>query len=152
MNRMPMHPQLGPRETEVIAALEEQGTQGMSAGSISRAIRYDEPNVYLTLRGLVTRRFVEKDAMTDPHSRSPFTGRRFHQVEDHFKSEGLRCAVRGRLANALSTASIAPSTPWLKRKELCNSQSRPYSPRRGFGLSNRTTVLPITILDATSVW
>jgi DNA-binding MarR family transcriptional regulator len=63
-----IHPQLGPRQAEVITALEEHGSQGTSTGAISRAIGYDEANVYLTLRGLIRRRFVEKDTMTDPHT------------------------------------------------------------------------------------
>src|SRR5437773_7546692 len=56
-----IHPLLGPRQAEVIEQLEQAGRAGTNTGVISRAIKYDQPNVYLTLRGLTTLGFVEKD-------------------------------------------------------------------------------------------
>lgn len=63
-----LHPQLGPRQAEVLTLLEKAGNDGTTTGAISRAIGYDQPNVYLTLRGLMTLNFVEKDATTSPHT------------------------------------------------------------------------------------
>lgn len=63
-----VHPMLGKRQTEVIAELESAGTAGTSTGVISRSIGYDQPNVYLTLRGLMSLGFVEKDESTNPHT------------------------------------------------------------------------------------
>ncbi len=61
-----MHPHLGKRQAEVIEVLEGARRAGTNTGSISRTIGYDQPNVYLTLRGLATLAFVEKDERTSP--------------------------------------------------------------------------------------
>lgn len=63
-----MHPMLGNRQAEVIAVLERAGVSGTNTGAISMEINYDQPNVYLTLQGLLTRGFVEKDVSTSPHT------------------------------------------------------------------------------------
>jgi hypothetical protein len=62
-----IHPLLGPRQAEVVEQLERAGRGGTNTGVISRAIDYEQPNVYLTLRGLITLGFVEKDESATPH-------------------------------------------------------------------------------------
>jgi DNA-binding IclR family transcriptional regulator len=62
-----MHPLLGPRQAEIIRELEKAEPDGTSTGRIVEAIQYDQPDVYLTLRGLVGLSFAEKDASTRPH-------------------------------------------------------------------------------------
>lgn len=63
-----VHPLLGPRQAEVLGLLEEAGREGTNTGVLSRAMEYDQPNVYLTLRGLIALGFVEKDETTRPHT------------------------------------------------------------------------------------
>ncbi len=62
-----VHPQLGPRQAEAIRQLEEAGPSGTNTGAISRAMAYEQSNVYLTLRGLITLGFVERDESASPH-------------------------------------------------------------------------------------
>ena len=61
-----IHPELGPRQDEILEQLEIAGDDGPTAGIISRAIGYPQPDVYLTLRVLVALGFVEKDESTNP--------------------------------------------------------------------------------------
>lgn len=61
-----LHPELGPRQTQIIQLLETSGSDGAPTGVIAKAIGYPQPDVYLTLRGLVARGFVEKDESTSP--------------------------------------------------------------------------------------
>jgi phosphoribosylaminoimidazole-succinocarboxamide synthase len=63
-----MHPMLGKRQAEVIALLEEAGPDGTNAGAISKAMGYDQPNVYLALQALSDLDFVQKDPTTSPHT------------------------------------------------------------------------------------
>lgn len=63
-----IHPQIGPRQIEVLEVLEVADTEGTSTGHISRIIGYDQPNVYLTLQGLMAQGFVAKDETTRPHT------------------------------------------------------------------------------------
>jgi len=63
-----MHPMLGKRQAEVISLLEKAGAEGTNTGAISKAMSYDQPNVYLTLQALIDHGFVEKDATTNPHT------------------------------------------------------------------------------------
>lgn len=63
-----VHPQLGPRQAEVIELLEQHGPNGTNTGVLSRSMNYDQPNVYLTLRSLVGLGFVEKDESVIPHN------------------------------------------------------------------------------------
>ncbi len=63
-----VHPLLGPRQAEVLQLLEEAGPSGTNTGVLSRRMDYDQPNVYLTLRGLITLGFVERDHQTTPHT------------------------------------------------------------------------------------
>jgi hypothetical protein len=63
-----VHPLLGPRQAEILGLLEEAGRKGTNTGVLSRAMEYDQPNVYLTLRGLIGLGFVEKDETTSPHT------------------------------------------------------------------------------------
>ena len=63
-----IHPQLGPRQIEVLEVLEIADTEGTSTGHISSIIDYEQPNVYLTLRGLTALGFVAKDETTRPHT------------------------------------------------------------------------------------
>ena len=62
-----IHPELGPRQAEIIEQLEIAGVDGTTTGVIFRNIGYAQPNVYLTLRGLITLGLVEKDALASPH-------------------------------------------------------------------------------------
>lgn len=61
------HPLLGPRQAEILQLLEEAGREGTNTGVLSRRMAYEQPNVYLTLRGLITLGFVERDEATSPH-------------------------------------------------------------------------------------
>ena len=63
-----LHPQIGKRQLEVLAELDKSGLAGTNTGVISRALKYDQPNVYLTLNNMKDNDFVEKDESTDPHT------------------------------------------------------------------------------------
>jgi hypothetical protein len=63
-----IHPHLGRRQIEILEMLETAGSTGTNTGVISRGINYDQPNVYLTLSGLINLGFVEKDETTRPHT------------------------------------------------------------------------------------
>lgn len=62
-----LHPQLGPRQAQVIEKLQEAWPAGLTTGPLSRSIRYDQANVYLTLQSLVALGFAEKDSTQSPH-------------------------------------------------------------------------------------
>jgi hypothetical protein len=62
-----IHLELGPRQAEIIEQLEIAGDDGTTTGVIFRNIGYAQPNVYLTLRGLITLGLAEKDALASPH-------------------------------------------------------------------------------------
>jgi DNA-binding transcriptional ArsR family regulator len=62
-----IHPQLGPRQAQVLQCLDDAGASGATAGTISRTIDYDQPNVHITLQALVKMGFVEKDESARPH-------------------------------------------------------------------------------------
>lgn len=62
-----LHDKLGRRQAEVLSLLSEAGEQGETTGTLSRRMSYDQPNVYLTLRGLVAAGMVIRDAKADPH-------------------------------------------------------------------------------------
>jgi DNA-binding MarR family transcriptional regulator len=62
-----VHPQLGPRQAQVIDELAKAGKEGVRTGAIVHAIGYDQPDVYLTLKGLQTLGFAEKNASARPH-------------------------------------------------------------------------------------
>jgi Sugar-specific transcriptional regulator TrmB len=62
-----IHPQIGPRQIEVLEVLEGAGTKGTRTGHISSVIGYDQPNVYLTLQSLMALGFVAKDETRRPH-------------------------------------------------------------------------------------
>jgi hypothetical protein len=61
-----IHPGLGPRQAEILEELEIAGADGTTTGVIFRKIGYPQPDVYLTLRGLVTRGLAEKDESASP--------------------------------------------------------------------------------------
>lgn len=63
-----VHPLLGPRQAEILGLLEETGREGTNTGVLSHAMEYDQPNVYLTLQGLIGLGFVEKYDTTSPHT------------------------------------------------------------------------------------
>lgn len=63
-----VHPLLGPRQAEILELLKEAGRDGTNTGVLSRAMEYEQPNVYLTLRGLIGLGFVDKDETTSPHT------------------------------------------------------------------------------------
>ena len=48
--------------------IDKAGAAGTNTGVISRALKYDQPNVYLTLNNMKDSGFVEKDESTDPHT------------------------------------------------------------------------------------
>lgn len=62
-----VHASLGPRQAQILEALEEAGLPGASVGSLANTLEYDEPNTYLTLQALVKLGFVEKDHYVSPH-------------------------------------------------------------------------------------
>ena len=62
-----IHPELGPRQAEILKELEGVGAAGTSTGPISNKIGYAQPNVYLTLKVLTTLGLVEKDELVTPH-------------------------------------------------------------------------------------
>ena len=62
-----MHPQLGPRQAEVIEELAKAGINGTGTGAIASAIDYNQTDVYLTLKSLLVLGFAEKDASKTPH-------------------------------------------------------------------------------------
>ncbi|NUT94454.1 MAG: hypothetical protein HOY78_20790 [Saccharothrix sp.] len=62
-----VNPLLGPRQAEVISWLEQAHPDGTDTGDLSRRMDYDQPNVYLTLKGLTEQGLVEKDTTTRPH-------------------------------------------------------------------------------------
>jgi len=62
-----MHPPLGPRQAQIIEVLEKYGRTGTNTGVISRAIGYSQPNVHLTLMGLMGDGLVERDDQARPH-------------------------------------------------------------------------------------
>lgn len=63
-----IHPSLGPRQTQIIATLEQYGRAGTNTGVISRAIRYSQSNVHLTLKYLMRDGLVERDSQARPHT------------------------------------------------------------------------------------
>jgi DNA-binding MarR family transcriptional regulator len=63
-----LHGSLGPRQAEVLALLQEAGPVGTNTGVLSRRMGYTQPNVHLTLKELVRRGLVEKDASARPHN------------------------------------------------------------------------------------
>jgi DNA-binding MarR family transcriptional regulator len=56
---------LGRRQKEILAVLREAGWEGAQAAKIATRIKYDEPNVWLTLKSLVDRGLVVK--LVDQH-------------------------------------------------------------------------------------
>jgi DNA-binding IclR family transcriptional regulator len=62
-----LHPLLGKRQAEVIGLLAKEHPEATNTGKLSRAMEYDQPNVYLTLQGLIQANLVVKDATQRPH-------------------------------------------------------------------------------------
>jgi hypothetical protein len=62
-----IHPSLGPRQAQILEVLEQYGEAGTNTGVISRAIRYSQPNVHLTLMGLMDAGLAVRDATVRPH-------------------------------------------------------------------------------------
>lgn len=62
-----MHPLLGHRQAEVIGLLAKEYPGTTSTGNLAREMGYDQPNVYLTLQGLIQANLVVKDATPRPH-------------------------------------------------------------------------------------
>lgn len=63
-----MNPQLGPRQAEIIELLAPMYPKGTDTGYLHREMGYDQPNVYLTLQGLIKQGIVEKNVATRPHT------------------------------------------------------------------------------------
>lgn len=62
-----LHPMMGARQRELIPLVEREGKRGADTGVLSRTMGYDQPNVYLTLQGLIRRNFIVKDTSSHPH-------------------------------------------------------------------------------------
>lgn len=62
-----IHPSLGPRQAQILEVLEQYGNAGTNTGVISRAIHYSQPNVHLTLMGLMDAGLAVRDASVRPH-------------------------------------------------------------------------------------
>lgn len=62
-----MHAALGVRQAQVIELLAEVYPGSTDTGKLSRQMDYDQPNVHLTLRGLINQGLVEKDPTLRPH-------------------------------------------------------------------------------------
>lgn len=62
-----LHPSLGPRQEQVLAEVADAGQAGATSGQVSRAMEYDQPNVYLTLQALIRQELVRKDSAARPH-------------------------------------------------------------------------------------
>ena len=61
------HSFLGPRQAQILSHLAEAGSEGMTTGSLSKAMDYDQANLYIALQQLVAKGFVEKEASQNPH-------------------------------------------------------------------------------------
>lgn len=61
-----VHPKMGPRQREIMQLVIDAGAAGTDTGVISRAIGYTQPNVHLTLKGLIGWGLVRKDAEARP--------------------------------------------------------------------------------------
>jgi len=62
-----IHPSIGTRQAEVLGLVARDHPAGVGTRKLSRAMAYDQANVYLTLAALATRGLVRKDAGTRPH-------------------------------------------------------------------------------------
>jgi DNA-binding transcriptional ArsR family regulator len=62
-----MHAYLGVRQAQILELLAEAYPDSTDTGKLSRQMDYDQPNVYLTLKGLIEQGLVEKDAAAHPH-------------------------------------------------------------------------------------
>jgi DNA-binding MarR family transcriptional regulator len=62
-----IHPLLGKRQAEIIGLLAQEHPNTTNTGKLSRAMNYDQPNVYLTLQGLIQANLAVKDATKHPH-------------------------------------------------------------------------------------
>jgi len=63
-----INPALGSRQTEILELLDDYGATGTNTGVLSRAMGYAQPNVYLTLQGLIGQGLVQRDEHTKPHT------------------------------------------------------------------------------------
>ena len=62
-----IHPQLGPRQAEIVTLLHEFGQAGTNTGVLSRRMSYSQSNVHLTLKEMIRSGLVERDADAHPH-------------------------------------------------------------------------------------
>lgn len=61
------HPQMGPRQQQIMQMVIDAADEGIDTGVISRTINYTQPNVHLTLGGLIRYGLVRKDGSARPH-------------------------------------------------------------------------------------
>jgi hypothetical protein len=61
-----IHPSMGPRQRELITLVEGIGARGADTGELSRASGMSQPNVHLTLKGMMTRGLIRKDESQRP--------------------------------------------------------------------------------------
>jgi hypothetical protein len=62
-----LHPALGPRQAQAIKELEDAWPDSRTTGLLAASMAYDQPNVYLTLKTLISLGFADKDASASPH-------------------------------------------------------------------------------------
>lgn len=65
-----LHPSLGARQEEALILIAKSHPEGVGTGFLTRAMKYDQPNVYLTLQALIRQNLVCKDDTTKPHQYS----------------------------------------------------------------------------------
>ena len=62
-----MHNSIGPRQVEALRLVVQAHPKGATTGPMVKAMKYDQPNVYLTLQSLMRHKLVIKDSDSTPH-------------------------------------------------------------------------------------
>ncbi len=73
-----LHPSLGARQEEALTLIARSFPDGVGTGFLTKAMKYDQPNVYLTLQALIKQKLVRKDGAAKPH--------KYHLAEELAKS------------------------------------------------------------------
>lgn len=61
-----MHPAIGARQVEAFQLIAEAHPDGVGTGPLTRAMNYEQTNVYLTLRALMRQELVIRDESARP--------------------------------------------------------------------------------------
>lgn len=61
-----LHPDLGPRQAEIIELLERTGAEGTTHGAIAKELGRELPNTHTNLQVLVQRGLLERDDSLSP--------------------------------------------------------------------------------------